>query len=120
LVRSVACICTYLAENSLEWESFEQVYLWQLVASEFSARQSDIEPLVRPLLRIITPNENQEAILGATSLLKDMTPTKTIVDAVVSLSSAFGRFAPAILANWTRNPQQSITVTKFIVDVSYL
>jgi hypothetical protein len=56
--------------------------------------------VVKSCLRVVNPHVDLDALSGLVSLLRSQAPTGPLLNAVVSLSPKFGRFAAVVLAGW--------------------
>jgi len=91
-------------EHSLLWETFEQVCLWQLIVAELSrggSCNSTVEETAKHLLNnVVDPLAHQEALWGLLCLLKDLPPTISILEMVLSLNISLQRFTASLLLHW--------------------
>jgi hypothetical protein len=56
--------------------------------------------VVKSCLTVVNPHVDLDALSGLVSLLRSQAPTGPLLNAVVSLSPKFGRFAAVVLAGW--------------------
>ncbi|CAM6048862.1 unnamed protein product [Sphagnum compactum] len=92
---------TKLITASLTWEFMEQQNFWRLMVAELQAGPpSMVLQVVKSCLRVVNPHVDLDALSGLVSLLRSQAPTGPLLNAVVSLSPKFGRFAAVVLAGW--------------------
>ena len=95
--------------KTLEWESLDQYFLWQLLTAEYSSNhttQQEIESLVARLGVILDPERHVEALTGLLFLLKNVRVTPSLLKS--ALSSPFGRFSACLLSQWGRRDPQGL------------
>ncbi|KAJ1946715.1 hypothetical protein FBU59_001969 [Linderina macrospora] len=78
--RAARAIC-----GTTEYDAFEQVCLWQLVAGELAGDATAVLKIARALLltQELDPSMNSEAANGLLSLLRSVPPTKEILRVLV-------------------------------------
>ncbi|KAJ1933976.1 Integrator complex subunit 3, partial [Linderina pennispora] len=78
--RAAPAIC-----GTTEYDAFEQVCLWQLVAGELAGDSVAVRKIARALLLTheLDPSMNSEAANGLLSLLRSVPPTKEILAVLV-------------------------------------
>ncbi|KAJ1971613.1 hypothetical protein H4R35_005163 [Dimargaris xerosporica] len=96
--------------ETLDWETFDQICIWQLVNTEMSGRTDVIVEITRAVLPAIDPEFNSEALNGLLNLLRTVAPTEPLLTALASHSrSKLGTFALCALHLWSRVwPQQLV------------
>jgi len=91
-----------LLQKSFEWETFEQICVWNLLSAELSKDMEwAADCVILPLLAgKLDPKNNAEAIMGLRSLCCRAVPDARIIDTVVHLPASFGRFAHICMVQW--------------------
>lgn len=114
-------------ESSLDWETFEQFSMWQLLEAEFSHAQSAVESFLLPVLKILDPSGkchdgpdnavHSEALSGVLFLVKSLEPSVILVSTFLSMSLHYGRLPICALSNWTISHPEKLR--KSMVEVSH-
>lgn len=93
--------------SSLQWSSWEQYALWDLVVAEVqssylssSASEAQFTTASRKVLACVNPKEHTETMLGLLKCLPLFQPEASILQSVWKLSDAYGDFPLAVLACW--------------------
>eukprot|EP01135_Chromosphaera_perkinsii_P008001 Nk52_evm73s1073 gene=Nk52_evmTU73s1073 len=96
---------------SLEWETFEQFCLWQLLCAELSEYYAVMDALGAKLLSgknpILKPHSHPEALSGMLLLLKQGRPSVTLLKQLLSLGTGFSRFCCSCLFSWVQRSLSS-------------
>ncbi|KAJ1979316.1 hypothetical protein H4R34_002870 [Dimargaris verticillata] len=97
--------------ETLDWETFDQICIWQLVNTEMSGRSEVIAEITEAVLPAIDPEYNSEALNGLLNLLRTVAPTKPLLTALASHArSKLDTFALCALLLWSRVwPEQLVT-----------
>ncbi|RHY17316.1 hypothetical protein DYB32_010541 [Aphanomyces invadans] len=85
---------TNVLVSSLQWNSWEQWGVWELVASEWEAKKKDKATVaaLRKVLACVDPHTHGEALSGILRLLVQVTPDMALFHCVIKLSDAFDPF----------------------------
>eukprot|EP01117_Protostelium_nocturnum_P015802 TRINITY_DN6158_c0_g2_i1.p1 TRINITY_DN6158_c0_g2~~TRINITY_DN6158_c0_g2_i1.p1 ORF type:complete len:1108 (+),score=375.56 TRINITY_DN6158_c0_g2_i1:39-3362(+) len=107
-----------ILEESLGWETFDQISLWQLLLAEMK-NHSDTKSMQKstfiPLLsKKIDPNRDYEALNGLLSLFKDLSPNDSLLKCIIGLPTSFARFTTYLLGHWTSLYPDSI---KYLAEI---
>eukprot|EP00698_Gefionella_okellyi_P026074 TRINITY_DN9831_c0_g1_i1.p1 TRINITY_DN9831_c0_g1~~TRINITY_DN9831_c0_g1_i1.p1 ORF type:complete len:828 (+),score=194.25 TRINITY_DN9831_c0_g1_i1:67-2550(+) len=92
--------------ESLQWETFEQMWLWHLAVAEFGKRSTEVESWLPQILRAIDPDVHTEVINGSLLLLPRMPDTKPLRDMVSGLGENFRQFPLAVLKQWDNDDME--------------
>ncbi|XP_065837157.1 integrator complex subunit 3-like isoform X2 [Oscarella lobularis] len=99
--------CARIAEllaKSLEWETFEQISVWQLLMAENSAPEEVVKIL--PL----DSNSHPEPLSGLVLFLRNHSPSPELLEAVFRMPTSDGQFALTVLKQWAvRWPRELVT-----------
>ncbi|RHY29724.1 hypothetical protein DYB32_004902 [Aphanomyces invadans] len=103
--------------SSLQWNSWEQWGVWELVASEWEAKKKDKATVaaLRKVLACLDPHTHGEALSGILRLLVQVTPDMALFHCVMKLSDAFDPFPCSVLSIWS--DKALATVQSFLVVV---
>ncbi|KAJ1929959.1 Integrator complex subunit 3 [Tieghemiomyces parasiticus] len=92
-----------LLVGTLEWETFEQLCIWQLLNTEASGRPGLVGRVVDEVLPKIDPDYNPEALNGMLTLLCTVPPTDSLLCSLIQASTeALGDFVISALVHWLR------------------
>jgi hypothetical protein len=93
--------------SSLQWSSWEQYGLWDLVVAEVqssyrssAAGEAQFMTAARKVLACVNPKENTETMMGLLKCLTQFRPDESILHSLWKLSDAYGDFPIAVLACW--------------------
>lgn len=93
--------------SSLQWSSWEQYGLWDLVVAEVqssyrssAASEAQFMTAARKVLACVNPKENTETMMGLLKCLTQFRPDTSILHSIWKLSNAYGDFPIAVLACW--------------------
>ncbi len=91
-------------QDSLQWETFEQVCLWDLLSAEFCSRRLSLvsSHVACPTLPVIAGGRHPEALNGLQSLLCRALPDAQVVPALVCAPQGVKQLALLVLLHWTR------------------
>ncbi|KAL2653043.1 hypothetical protein R1flu_021171 [Riccia fluitans] len=95
-------------KNSLKWEFIEQQYFWRLLVAELQAASpAVILQVLKMCSGLLNPLVHSEAMSGLSLLLRYHAPTTHLVNSVLFLPPAFGRFTAVVLSTWisSHHPQ---------------
>ncbi|BBM98692.1 hypothetical protein MPTK1_1g15500 [Marchantia polymorpha subsp. ruderalis] len=88
-------------KNSLKWEFIEQQFFWRLLVAELQgASPAVILQVLKICSSTLNPQSNSEAMSGLLLLLRYHLPTSQLVNAVLFLPPAFGKFAAVVISSW--------------------
>eukprot|EP01132_Coremiostelium_polycephalum_P008523 gene8523-10478_t len=106
---------TNLIEQSFQWESFEQAYVWQLLLAEDSANPNSmiISNIFPWLVNKIDPFSNSEILLYLSVGLKDVNVNNKLMQEILQMPNQFHPFPFNIFSNWI---QKQSTQTLLIVN----
>ncbi|RUO95859.1 hypothetical protein BC936DRAFT_143079, partial [Jimgerdemannia flammicorona] len=104
-----------ILEPALEWETFEQIVMWQLINAELGGRVDKVERLVSKSAVVggLEAEHNPEPLPALLTLLRSVPPTPTILKHLIpmafplegpasEISESHMRFALAALEQWRR------------------
>jgi hypothetical protein len=91
--------------SSLQWTSWEQYGMWDLVVAELqsgrsAAAESNLMASARKVLACVNPKESPETMTGLLKCLIHFTPDSSVLQSVLKLSDAYDDFPFAVLACW--------------------
>lgn len=91
--------------SSLQWSSWEQFGMWDLVLAEAQASpaastEKTFLAAARKVLACINPKENVEAMSGLLKCLVHFRPDASVLQAVSKLPNAYEDFPLAVLSCW--------------------
>lgn len=91
--------------SSLQWSSWEQYGLWDLVIAEEQANQStategQFMAAARKVLACVNPHENTETLSGLLKCLIQFRPDASILHSVWKLADTYEDFPLAVLSTW--------------------
>ncbi|DBA03494.1 TPA: hypothetical protein N0F65_011395 [Lagenidium giganteum] len=91
--------------SSLQWSSWEQYALWDLVVSEIQASNSpaltkNFMAAARKVLACVDPAEQTEAMNGLLKCLIHFSPDAAVLQCIFKLSPQYGTFPCAVLSCW--------------------
>ncbi|KAK9765526.1 hypothetical protein K7432_006088 [Basidiobolus ranarum] len=88
---------------TLEWETFEQICVWQLIAAEIAGKIEPVEMLFSSLFGKLKADANPEALNGLLALLRTVPPTKQIVSTLGNhRDGGYDPFFRSCLTQWSR------------------
>ncbi|ORX99369.1 hypothetical protein K493DRAFT_313249 [Basidiobolus meristosporus CBS 931.73] len=88
---------------TLEWETFEQICVWQLIAAEIAGKTELVEMLFASLFDKLQADANPEALNGLLALLRTVPPTKQIVSTLGNhRDGGSDPFFRSCLTQWSR------------------
>ena len=93
---------TEVLEQSLSWESFEQVCIWQLLRSELSSfsrisKQQCCQRILTNLLPKLDYTVHHEVMSSLTVILNDILPCSSILKPLLSTNEYFVEFVACVL-----------------------
>lgn len=93
--------------SSLQWTSWEQFGMWDLVLAEVqashvssSAAEKNLMAAARKVLACINPKDNAETMSGLMKCLVHFTPDTSVLQCIFKLSAAYEDFPLALLSCW--------------------
>lgn len=93
--------------SSLQWNSWEQFGMWDLVLAEVqashgspSSAEKNFMAAARKVLACINPKDNAETMSGLMKCLVHFTPDVSVLQCIFRLSSAYEDFPIALLSCW--------------------
>ncbi|RLN49343.1 hypothetical protein BBJ28_00005424 [Nothophytophthora sp. Chile5] len=91
--------------SSLQWSSWEQYGMWDLVVVELQAGRStatekNMMAAARKVLACVNPKESPETMTGLLKCLIHFRPDTSVLQSVFKLSDAYDAFPLAVLACW--------------------
>lgn len=91
--------------SSLQWSSWEQFGMWDLVLSEIQASNSpsaekNFMAAARKVLACINPKDSAETMSGLLKCLVHFSPDASVLQSVFKLSDAYEDFPLAVLSCW--------------------
>lgn len=88
--------------SSLQWTSWEQFAMWDLVIAEVHASGSEktLFPAARKVLACVNPSESAETLSGLLKCLVRCRPDASMLQAICKLSSAYDDFPLVLLSTW--------------------
>ncbi|KAG7400822.1 Integrator complex subunit 3 [Phytophthora boehmeriae] len=91
--------------SSLQWTSWEQYGMWDLVVAELqSARSATAEKSMmaaaRKVLACVNPKESPETMTGLLKCLIHFSPDASVLQSVFKLPEAYDNFPSAVLTCW--------------------
>lgn len=99
--QSLTIVFLLLAATSLEWETFEQMALWQLVAAH-----SIPLSLLITLLPKLKEGEHSEALTALMAMIKHERPNNDLLKAL--LASPIESLISALLTHWSSESSSSL------------
>ncbi|TDH67413.1 hypothetical protein CCR75_000092 [Bremia lactucae] len=93
--------------SSLQWTSWEQYGMWDLVVAELQSGQSataetTIMEAARKVLACVNPTESPETMTGLLKCLIHFCPDASILQSIFNLSDAYDNFPFAVLGCWIK------------------
>ncbi|CAI5736995.1 unnamed protein product [Hyaloperonospora brassicae] len=91
--------------SSLQWTSWEQYSMWDLVVAELQAGRSaaaerNMMAAARKVLACVDPKETPETMTGLLKCLIHFRPDISVLQCVFNLSDTYDAFSLAVLACW--------------------
>ncbi|EGZ17366.1 hypothetical protein PHYSODRAFT_544993 [Phytophthora sojae] len=91
--------------SSLQWTSWEQYGMWDLVVAELQSGRSavaekDMMAAARKVLACVNPKESPETMTGLLKCLIHFSPDMTVLRSVFKLPDTYDDFPFAVLACW--------------------
>ncbi|GMF37080.1 unnamed protein product [Phytophthora fragariaefolia] len=91
--------------SSLQWTSWEQYGMWDLVVAELQSGRSavaekDMMAAARKVLACVNPKESPETMTGLLKCLIHFSPDTTVLQSVFKLPDTYEDFPFAVLACW--------------------
>ncbi|KAL4158129.1 hypothetical protein PRNP1_003908 [Phytophthora ramorum] len=96
---------TNIVLSSLQWTSWEQYGLWDLVVAELQSGRSpiaerDMMEAARKVLACVNPKESPETMTGLLKCLIHFSPDASVLQSVFNLPDTYEDFPFAVLACW--------------------
>ncbi|KAG2531607.1 hypothetical protein BBO99_00001828 [Phytophthora kernoviae] len=111
--------------SSLQWTSWEQYGMWDLVVAELqSARSATAEKSMmaaaRKVLACVNPKESPETMTGLLKCLIHFSPDASVLQSVFKLPDAYDDFPSAVLTCWMHKFPDVVTsfVREALANVS--
>ncbi|KAL3668685.1 hypothetical protein V7S43_005981 [Phytophthora oleae] len=108
VMREFAIFKTRLANivlSSLQWASWEQYGMWDLVIAELqsersTAAETNMMAAARKVLACVNPKESPETMTGLLKCLIHFSPDVSVLQSIFKLPNAYDDFPFAVLACW--------------------
>ncbi|CAK4690314.1 unnamed protein product [Aphanomyces euteiches] len=105
VLKEFAIFCdqtTTVLLSSLQWNSWEQTSVWELLAAEWEAKRKDKATVaaLRKVLACLDPHVHGEALSGILRLLLQCTPDVSLLHCILKLSDTFDPFPSSVLSIW--------------------
>ncbi|CAK4962636.1 unnamed protein product [Aphanomyces euteiches] len=105
VLKEFAIFCdqtTTVLLSSLQWNSWEQTSVWELLAAEWEAKRKDKATVaaLRKVLACLDPHVHGEALSGILRLLLQCTPDVSLLHCILKLSDTFDPFPSSVLSMW--------------------
>ncbi|KAG7393227.1 Integrator complex subunit 3 [Phytophthora pseudosyringae] len=101
--------------SSLQWTSWEQYGMWDLVVAELQSRRSaaaekNMMAAARKVLACVNPKESSETMTGLLKCLIHFSPDDSVLQSVFKLPDTYDDFPFAVLACWMDKFPDVVTI----------
>ncbi|EGG17458.1 integrator complex subunit 3 [Cavenderia fasciculata] len=104
-----------IIEYSLGMESFEQQYIWRLLASEESYHHMIVTRIFPSIMTRIDPINNSEVLLSLVQILKDTTASNKLFMEIIGLAPSYHMLSFTVFSSWIQ--KQSTSFASIIYDI---
>ncbi|CAK4748072.1 unnamed protein product [Aphanomyces euteiches] len=121
VLKEFAIFCdqtTTVLLSSLQWNSWEQTSVWELLAAEWEAKRKDKATVaaLRKVLACLDPHVHGEALSGILRLLLQCTPDVSLLHCILKLSDTFDPFPSRYSLAFHINPNGHRSVLSIWIE----